>query len=92
MKTDTYTKIVLTVIAVCLMVIVLRDISFVPTANATPAVMPVQQRQVMDVRIVDVEYSVKIPVEVRSLPSSPLPVKIEDVGYIFRALPVEIKK
>jgi hypothetical protein len=37
MKTDTYTKIVLTIIAICLVVIVVEDIPIVEEANAQSA-------------------------------------------------------
>lgn len=34
MKVDLYTKVILTVIALCLIVIVIRDIEFIPEARA----------------------------------------------------------
>lgn len=34
MKTDLYTKVVLTIIAICLVCIVTKDVSFVPEAQA----------------------------------------------------------
>ncbi len=73
MKTDLYTKIVLTVIAIALSVIALRDISFVSTAQATsvaatPAPAAVN-REVVDVNIVKVGgysvYSKSLPVDVK---------------------------
>lgn len=90
MKTDVYTKIVLTVIAVCLVVIVFRNINFIPTAQAVPAVP--QQRDVIDVRLVGVGYNVQLPVEIKSISNRSLPVKIEDVDFMCRPLPVEVKK
>lgn len=35
MKTDTYTKFILTVIAICLVVIIAKDVTLVPKAHAT---------------------------------------------------------
>jgi len=35
MKTDLYTKTILTVIAICLSIIVLKEVSFIPNANAS---------------------------------------------------------
>lgn len=88
MKTDFYTKVVLTVIAVCLIIIVFKNMNFVSVANANPVSLPVQ-KEVMDVRIVGIDYYIKIPVEIKS--SETIPVKIEEVGSVYRALPVKIK-
>lgn len=93
MKTDVYTKIVLTVIAVCLVIIVFRSIDFIPTAQAvqaTPA-MP-QSKEVIEVRLVGVDYGVEVPVKIKSISDRSLPVKIEDVNFMCRPLPVEVKK
>lgn len=90
MKTDVYTKIVLTIIAVCLVIIVFKNINFVPEARAVPAVP--QAREVIDVRLVEVGYSVEVPVKIKSISDRSLPVKIEDVDFMCRPLPVEVKK
>ena len=65
MKTDRYTKVLLTVITVCLVLIVLKLYDPVSSANATPAVAAAPslapQNNVVDVRIVDgVGYNKKI--------------------------------
>jgi len=58
MKTDLYTKIVLTVIAIFLGVLVFQNITIVTTAQATPAPIPtpaptaVQSNGIVDVNIV----------------------------------------
>ena len=52
MKSDLYTKCVLTVIAVCLSLIVLRDITVLEHAEANEANAP--QNNVQDVRIVGI--------------------------------------
>lgn len=93
MKTDVYTKIVLTVIAVCLVVIVFKNIDLVPAARAIPAAPAVpQSKEVVDVRIVGVGYNVELPVKLQSMSNRSLPVKIEDVDFMCRPLPVEVKK
>lgn len=92
MKTDVYTKIVLTVIAVCLVVIVFRNIDFVPTAQAVQTVPAVMPSDVVEVRLVGVDYGVEVPVKIKSISDRSLPVKIEDVDFMCRPLPVEVKK
>ena len=41
MKTDFYTKSVLTVIAICLTIIILKEVSIIPEAYATSNEMPI---------------------------------------------------
>ncbi len=57
MKTDLYTKAILTVIAICLVLIVLRDIPFVTPAKADPLPAPAAaaylSSEVVNVRIVE---------------------------------------
>ncbi|NDW13187.1 hypothetical protein D0T50_09800 [Bacteroides sp. 214] len=60
MKVDLYTKVILTVIAFCMSVSLLRDLEIIPSAhansNAVPAVyasQPAAANGVVDVRIVD---------------------------------------
>ena len=59
MKTDTYTKIILTVIAVCLLCLVSKTPvsgSFVSNANAQDSSHPlVETRHVVDVNIVSID-------------------------------------
>ena len=40
MKVDTYTKVVLTVIAACLVYMVAKDVEWIPTAHAQDAAAP----------------------------------------------------
>jgi hypothetical protein len=62
MKTDTYTKIVLTVIAISLTANVLRDIDLIPTAHASETagsipkyqLVPISENNTIDVRLVDI--------------------------------------
>lgn len=67
-NTDLYTKVILTVIAVFLGIIVVRDISFVEKAQATS--VPAPTSETIDVNIVEVNgYSIW---------GSDLPVKVKD--------------
>ncbi len=86
MKVDIYTKIILTVIAVCLAVIVLRDINIVSEAQAQ-APSELSSGRVVSVKIVGIEKSrrsawkaipveVKLPVEIKSDFTSPVSVRI----------------
>ena len=77
MKTDTYTKVILTVIAVCLTINVINNLDFIPTAHAAnnntdkPEVeyhlVPVTPNQVMDVRLVDINTSDEMNVNIKSV-------------------------
>ena len=57
MRTDCYTKILLTVIAVCFVLHILKEYDFITSAHAettsSAAVLNTQQTNVVDVRIVD---------------------------------------
>lgn len=77
MKTDTYTKVILTVIAVCLTLNLVKDIDIIPSAYAAtktienPEVeyhlVPVSPNQVMDVRLVDINTSDEMNVNIRNV-------------------------
>jgi hypothetical protein len=68
MKADAYTKFVLTVIAACLVILVLRGVDVVPRATAAPeaaaatrivlppnhAIVPIKENGTMDVNITSV--------------------------------------
>lgn len=71
MKTDAYTKIVLTIIAVCLTINVLKELEIVQSVHAktNEGNLLAPQSSTMDVRIVDWK---------RTLIFDPLPVKISD--------------
>ncbi len=80
MKTDNYTKVILTIIAICLTVNVVKEINFIPTANAsekmvTPEIstkyqlVPVSEMNTMDVRIVDINTYDELNVNVKSIDS-----------------------
>lgn len=71
MKPDNYTKSVLTIIALCLVVIAAKDIALVPNAQAADfsspcyGMAPLNEDGSMNVRVVDPEY-----VEVKLIGSS----------------------
>lgn len=77
MKTDTYTKAILTVIAVCLTINVIQNLDIIPLAHASNNDMidaeveyhlvPVSPNQVMDVRVVDINTSDELNVNLKSI-------------------------
>jgi len=78
MKTDNYTRVILTIIAVCLTINVVKDFKLVPSAHAsekktTPEVsseyklVPVSQNNTMDVRIVDISTYDELNVNLKSV-------------------------
>jgi hypothetical protein len=80
MKTDMYTKVILTIIAVCLTINVVKEIDLVPTAIAseksnTPEIstkyqlVPVSEMNTMDVRIVDINTYDELNVNIKSINS-----------------------
>lgn len=86
MKTDNYTKVVLTVIAICLTINIVKESNIVPSAYANEAtndisvpdgfkVVPINAAQVMDVRIVDVNTYKELNVNLKSV-STYDPIKV----------------
>ena len=77
MKTDNYTKIILTVIAVCLTLNVIQNLDIIPSAHAANNdidkseieyhLVPVMPNQVMDIRIVDINTSDEMNVNIKSV-------------------------
>jgi hypothetical protein len=83
MKVDLYTKSVLTVIAVCLVILTLQTLQLVPKTYAAPAsataafnneIRPNYDGSI-NVRVIEMAPEVKI-----STPMSGLPVQIMDIG------------
>jgi hypothetical protein len=68
MNNDKYTKFILTVIAICLTVIVVRDIDIIPVANAAPVD---RGDNVLKVQIVSIDESPNLRWEA-------IPVKVQD--------------
>lgn len=89
MKIDTYTKAILTIIAICLSINIVRDFNVIPSAYANETeknpqipegyqIVPVNQ--VMDVRLVNINTSDKLNVNLKSIDSySELKVNINKV-------------
>lgn len=80
MKTDTYTKVILTIIAVCLTINVVKDVDLIPTAQASETatspettteyrLVPISESNTMDVRIVDINTYDELNVNVKSIDS-----------------------
>ena len=95
MKTDLYTKVVLTVITVALTINVLKDFDVIPSAQAsqpTPSVADIQRtNEVVDVRITGVSGFTTIPVEIKKVDNT-IPVKIEEVSTFRTIMPVRIEE
>ncbi|MFT5078012.1 MAG: hypothetical protein ACI836_001226 [Saprospiraceae bacterium] len=80
MKTDTYTKTILTVIAVCLSINVIQTLDIIPSAQATTNtpetleveyhLVPVSPNQVMDVRIVDINTYDEMNINIKGIDTS----------------------
>lgn len=69
MKTDNYTKVILTIIAICLTINVLKDFELVPAAYATTSEKTPQSpiTEVMDVRLVDINTYDELNVNLKSV-------------------------
>jgi len=77
MKTDTYTKTILTVIAICLTINVIQGLDIIPSVyaannsvedtNVEYHLVPVTPNQVMDVRIVDINTYDEMNVNIKSV-------------------------
>lgn len=86
MKTDKYTKTVLTIIAICLTINIVKDIDFFPAAHANEIasptsvpegykLVPADASSVMDVRIVDINTYKELNVNLKKV-SSYDPIKV----------------
>jgi hypothetical protein len=102
MKTDLYTKSVLTVIAGCLAVIALKEVDIIPTAKAAATgfnnsrygLVPLNSDGTIDVNIKSSTSNVKVSIEDINTYDK-LPVNIEEVDcYAFSSctIPVKIKQ
>jgi hypothetical protein len=79
MKTDLYTKTILTIIALCLTINILRDVEILPAAYATEntydatkvskeyALVPISAANTIDVRIVDINTYDELNVNLKSV-------------------------
>jgi hypothetical protein len=85
MNTDRYTKAVLTIIALCLLVIASKNLALVPTAHAADtdkpnyAMVPLNEDGSMNVRVVDMPEEVDVNI-------------VSCSGYAFsNAEPIQVK-
>lgn len=67
MKTDKYTKTILTIIAICLTINVVKDFEVFPSAYASEKVEMKPVNQVMDVRLVDINTYDELNVNLKSV-------------------------
>ncbi len=78
MKADLYTKTVLTIIAVCLTINVIKELDIIPSAYASEStntpeaateyrLVPVNEFETMDVRIVDIYTSDELNVNIKNI-------------------------
>lgn len=81
-KTDLYTRIVLTVIAVVLTLHLVKDINFVGEANAAPQSFAAQTDGVIDVNIVQVDGKRvdNLPVKIKNSTAEKIPIVGESSG------------
>ncbi|HIB48450.1 MAG TPA: hypothetical protein EYN07_03795 [Flavobacteriaceae bacterium] len=80
MKTDNYTKVILTIIAICLTINVVKEINIFPKAHASETgisaeisndykLVPISENNTIDVRIVDINTYDEMNVNVKSIDS-----------------------
>lgn len=80
MKTDVYTKTILTIIAICLTINVVKDSDFITSAYASEAspiteitteykLIPINEFETLDVRIVDINTYDELNVNIKSIDS-----------------------
>ncbi|MFT4697995.1 MAG: hypothetical protein ACI9SJ_001128 [Flavobacteriaceae bacterium] len=80
MKTDIYTKTILTIIAVCLTINVVKDADIIPSAYASEGnnlpeitteykLVPINEFETIDVRIVDINTYDELNVNIKSIDS-----------------------
>jgi hypothetical protein len=118
MKTDFYTKTILTVIAICLSIIVVKDLELIPAAHASEKgeaatldskykLVPVNEFNTIDVRIVDIstydELNVnlksvdtydEVKVNIKSIETTDeLDVNIDEIGgsFVSGGGPIKVK-
>ncbi len=67
MKTDNYTKTILTIIAICLTINVLKNFDMVPSTYAAEKMDTKPVNEVMDVRLVDINTYDELNVNLKSV-------------------------
>jgi len=66
MKTDSFTKTVLTVIAICLLVLVVKDLQIIPQAHANPITTKVTNEAALNYALIPVNEDGSINVRLTS--------------------------
>ncbi|WP_339698399.1 hypothetical protein [uncultured Marixanthomonas sp.] len=76
MKTDLYTKTILTIIAICLTINVIKEFEIIPKAYASKdsiettsdyKLVPISENNTLDVRIVDIDTYDELDVNLKSI-------------------------
>jgi hypothetical protein len=107
MKTDTYTKTILTIIAICLTINVVKDFDIIPSAYASENIENETVNTVMDVRLVDINTSDELNVNLKSVDTydevkvnlkkiettDELDVNIDEIGggWVSNGGPISVK-
>lgn len=107
MKIDNYTKTILTIIAICLTINVVKDFDVFPSAYAAEKIEANPVNEVMDVRIVDINTYDELNVNLKSVDtydevkvnlkkietSDKLDVNLEEIGggWVSNGGPIPVK-
>lgn len=88
MRTDTYTKSVLTVIALCLLCIVINQFDFLPKAHATSevnfATVPINEDGTINVRVLSFDPAADMNVNITGCFDCPLDVKVKNQVEVIK--------
>jgi hypothetical protein len=102
MKTDFYTKIVLTIIAICLTLNVISEYEIFPSAYASEntkgsinsPIVSLSSLETIDVRIVDINTSDELKVNITSIDTADeMDVNLDEIGgsWISSGGPINVK-
>jgi hypothetical protein len=99
MKTDLYTKTILTIIAVCLTLNVISDYEVFPSAYASEntkndLVTPINTLETIDVRIVDINTYDELKVNITSIDTSDeMDINVDEIGgsWVSSGGPINVK-
>ncbi|HIE44718.1 MAG TPA: hypothetical protein EYP87_00750 [Flavobacteriaceae bacterium] len=105
MKTDFYTKAILTIIALCLTCNVISDMDIIPSAYAsgntlTPeksseyCLVPINNTETIDVRIVDINTYNELKVNITSIDTNDeMDINIDEIGgsWVSSGGPINVK-
>ena len=88
MKTDAYTKTVLTIIAVCLLFIAGKQLDLVPKAygagDVNFATVPLNEDGSMNVRVLSLDEDAEMGVNIEECSDFPLEVKVKNQVEVIR--------